>query len=124
MYGGGSSSVEGAEGMERNNTKIAEEDGMGRENREGNGGMIVTGRNQGYGSKDKDGMNSKNVDEILNGRETVIVDPKRRRVDSGIEEKNDGLENMQTDGLIVTNKEADPKNLQLAGPVDQARLEL
>lgn len=126
VYSGGSSSVEGREDMEKDKAKFTEANGVRHENREADGVVIVSARNQGYGNKDKDGLNSKNVNEILSERETVIMDPKRRRVECGLEEKNDGPAHMQTDGPIINNTQdkADPKNLQLAGPVDQARLGL
>lgn len=52
------------------------------------------------------------------GKNTVIIDPKRRRV-----EHVDNMEQTEgklVNGLINTDR---PKNLREAGPVEQARLQ-
>lgn len=75
---------------------------------------------------DKEIMNSNIVEGGNKVKEIMVLDPKRRRVETKPSNLNDGPVNMQTDGQeeIRTHGEKDSKNGQLAGSVKQTRLVL
>lgn len=71
--------------------------------------MIVLNGNQLSGKKE---VGYGNVE-----REKILTDPKRKRIDDVIDGENIGIESE----ILMETQTNEPKNLQLAGPVAQAR---
>lgn len=53
------------------------------------------------------------------GNDNVVIDPKRKRVDDGMIAGNDGNDGI--DGGLNNQKDIEPKNLQMAGPVVRSK---
>lgn len=112
-----STTVHGEDGRDE---RIMEEDANLNENSGETGGIRIVSRDQG-GILKINSFADQTEDiagEITRGKETIVVDPKRRRLDS--------IDNMESDEETVLhglNPINIPKNLREAGPVIQARLD-
>lgn len=95
--------------------KFMEVDGVMREIVGDDGGIRIEERNQGQRPSDKNNLNYAMIDTegSIHGKERIVVDPKRKRV-----EQEENTEVTELD-IMLNNG---PKNLLEAGPVIQARL--
>lgn len=98
-------------------TKFMEVDGVVRENLGDQGGIAVKGRD--YSVIDGNNITD-DSGSITMERDKVVYDPKRKRLEEKVEETRG--ENCES--LSIENQKNESLNLQMAGPVAQARLGL
>ncbi|XP_074337384.1 uncharacterized protein LOC141674572 [Apium graveolens] len=122
--GDSSKSPAGGGETARNMAIIKEGGNSVAKNLEDNERIIITERNQGH--KDMGGRNLNRTNPLGgNNGGNFVIDLKRRRTEEDTELEENGPITMQTDGLFELEKSGDttvPKNLNVAGSVEQARL--
>lgn len=119
----GSTSSTNGDGGKTNEPRFMEVDGVMREIAGKQGDVTIVTQNKGDNDGVNQGYNKEGniVGKDLNLNEIVVIDPKRRRVETELQGERLDKDNMQTDGLDIING---PKNLEGAGTGLQARLAL